>query len=64
MKLNNVAVYNIMKVLKVAREKEAKKHIIKLKRLRNRPRKRLIKKLKEENKEKVLKILFSDLNIK
>ena len=60
MKLNDITVYNIAEILKVVREKETKKQIINPKRLRNRPRKRPIKELEEENEEKVLEILFSD----
>ena len=45
MKLNSIAVYNITEVLKVAREKEAKKQTADPKRLYNRLYKRPIKEL-------------------
>ena len=63
MKLNGVTVYNIKEVLKAACEKETKKRTADSKRLCNRPRKRPIEELKEENEEEVLEILFSDSDI-
>ena len=63
MKLDDIAVYNIIKVLKVAREEEAKKQIIDPKRLYNRPRKRSIEELEKENEKEILEISSSDLNI-
>ena len=62
-KLDSVTVYNIKQILEIAREKKAKKKFISPKRSRGRPRKRPIKELKEENKNKNLKTLFSDSDI-
>ena len=52
MKLNNIAVYNIIKVLKVARENETKKLIINPKQLYDRSRKRPIKNKRKKTKKK------------
>ena len=50
-------------MLKVTRNKEAKKQTADPKRLYKRSRKRLIKKIEEENKNKIITISSSDLNI-
>ena len=63
MKLNDVIIYNIIEILKVAREKETKKQTINSKRFCNRLYKHPIKELEEENKEEILEILFSDSDI-
>ena len=63
MKLDGVTVYNTIKVLKVAREKEAKKQTANPNRPRGRPRKRLVEELEKENEEEILKTPSSDLEI-
>ena len=63
-KLDGVTVYSITKILKNAREKEAKKQTVNPKRPRSRPRKRPIEELEKNNEKEVLETLFSDSNIK
>ena len=64
MKSDNITVYNIIEMLKVSREEETKKQTADPKQSRSRLRKRPIEELEEENEEEVLKILFSDSDIK
>ena len=63
-KLNDVSVYNIKKMLEIAREEETKKQSAGPKRSYNRLQKRLIKKIEKENKDKAIEISFNNSKLK
>ena len=54
---------NINNILKITRKEKQKKKKFTINKKRGRPRKCLIKKIKENNKNKNIKSLFNNLNI-